>query len=158
MGRPECVVQSSYARSALVFLVVPLLFLALHLRWVFLGDWPLFDFRHFLSPNKVAWWKAVIGGVCFVIGAVRYGPHAFKTLRNGTCVCAIRDASLYSYGRQFALADIENVRSVRGVFRKGLIFEFYDGLNEYVCTIFNENPNPENIAQRLRTRINQSAT
>ena len=149
----RCFVESSYWRSLLVFLVLPLILLAVHLQWVTLGDWPLFNFYHFLSPNDVPLWKVAVGIAAIVIGAVRYGPHAFKTLLNGTRVCAADGTALYLYGESIPAPDLRAVHSVRGLFRKGLIFELLNGSERYVCTIFNRQPNPENIADRLRKHL-----
>ena len=150
----KCFVQSSYMRSALVFLFMPIGLFAIHLQWVILGHWPLFNFYHFLSPNDVPLWKGLVGGATLGIGAVRYGPHAFKTLLTGTCVCSIQPGSVRVYGKEVPLDDVQQVRSVNGVLRKGLVLTLNDGSKKYVCTIFSPHPNPENIAFRLRKRLN----
>ena len=155
-AQADCFVRSSYARSILVFLFLPLGLFLIHLQWVIFGGWPLFNFYHFLSPNDVPLWKGVVGGAALGIAAVRYGPHAFKTLLTGTCVCSAQAGFVCTYGKKLPLADIEKVRSVRGVLKKGLVFILSDGSRHYVCTIFNPHPNPENIAVRLRKRLTEA--
>ena len=144
----------TYVHKALLGLMVFPAILVLGYIGLSRGGASYLDVPYLIYSGQLSWWKQTVGWTCIVIGVLRYCPASLRALRYGLCVVGRQGDELVLSNIRLPISEVQSVRPVSNITKKGIIIETNDSQLHYACSILTDFNNPSKLAKRIRADCN----